>query len=356
MEKINGNDGNDWPTHEQNSTEYSSIGPTWPPRETSFNRIKGFYNEMIYNLSQFQLFFDAFSNFLYSNGFGKDFTRVSLRAVLKKDLLINLPDEYRPYVEAIIPLKDTQPEFQDYCLVYFGYNHESRTSRHSLEEDKKNLNLALQEKPINPKEIIDNAIKQGYEIRILAPEDITNETVRQVHSLIARFGYDLTTTEEMLKDPNFTFAIAIKDGRIISVSVAEKLTITISNIPLVLVELTEAATDRGHLKRGLYAAASTKILIELARRVNNGEDYIDIIFGECNGAALGVLKTAVRQGRIFSAQVGEIYDYPYSGCLPKHVPILSPDEDISDELTNYNNLFPAFITKKDLERIFLFKN
>ncbi len=344
--ETNGNGGEDWPIH-QPSSEYSSIGPSWPPEKSSHKRIKGFFPYLIDDYNTLQPFIEEFNRNNKNQKFGIEVTRISLRCLIKKDFLLDFPDELKPLIEVIIPLKETK-DFDDYCLVYFGANHQLRGSKHSIEEDLNRFRQTLQREAKKPEEILKNVQDKGYDIRVLSNLEIDDPTINQIHQLIERFGYDLETTKEMLRDPNFTVGIALKDRKVVSVSLAEKSIQIIDNKPFVLVELTEASTDKEHLGNGLYTAVSTAMLIHLADKSRNG-DLIHLVFGECNGAAQGVLNTARSQGRRFAYENVEIFGFSL-GYLPKHVPILDPYEsNISAEMGNYNNLFPAYLTRKVLE-------
>ncbi len=342
--EINGRFGPNYkPSHEN----YSSIGPSWPPEKSSHKRIKGFYPRLIDSYNQYLIFLDEFNQFINSEIFGTEFTRISFRCMIKTDFLFNSPENLKPFVEAIISLEGTG-DFDDYCLVYVGQNHQSRDSRHSIEKDMERLQNALQREVKRPEEILTEVQNKGYDIRVLISSEIDDRIINQIHQLIERFGYDLETTRRMLKDPNFTVGVAFKDGKVVSVSLAEKSVQVIDGKPFVLVELTEASTDKEHLGKGLYTAVSTGMLKHLANKSRNS-DPIHLVFGECNGAAQGVLNAARSQGRRFAYENVNTFGFSL-GFLPKHVPILDPNEsNISEEMNNYNNLFPAYLTRKKLE-------
>lgn len=337
---------NDWPIHEKN-TEYSSIGPSWPPTETSHKRIKGFYPHFITNFDSFIPFINQFNSLVLED----KITRISLRTLVKTDFLKQLPDEYKPLVEIIIPLDGAENSFDEYCLVYFGKNHPSRKSKNPIEEDVNRLDQALKKESKDPEKILNNVNKNGYQLKILSSLEIDESIITQIHQLIERFGYDLETTRNMLQDQNFTIGVAIKDEKIVSVSIAEKSVQKIDDRELKIVELTEASTDKNHLSNGLYSAISTLILIHLANKPEN--EIPHLVFGECNGASAGVLHTAKYQNRRFAFENIEKFGFSL-GYLPKHVPILGPDEINSPEkIECYNNLFPAYLTREILIKYFL---
>ena len=63
--------------------------------------------------------------------------------VVKNNLLTNYNGD-KLIVEAIIPLQGTQPAFNDSSIVYFGLNHESRsTTQNQLSQANQNLEYAV---------------------------------------------------------------------------------------------------------------------------------------------------------------------------------------------------------------------
>jgi hypothetical protein len=111
---------------------------------------------------------------------------------------------------------------------------------------------------------------------------------------------------------------------------------------LEIIEITEAATLNEHQNKGLYAAVSTQLMIELAGMMKRGMP-IDLVFGECNGLSQGVLVVAKQQGRQFATEVGSKYGFDNSGILFQQVPISGPERH-----TSYNDLIPAFFTGDQL--------
>jgi len=116
-----GSQGQDFPMGEPGMT--SSIGPTWPPDVTSFNRIKGIDTRGIIGDA------DGINNFFREIHraqskaaiAGHDVSRVSVRAVLSVDFLrkLNAGGGELPYpLEAIIPLNGTRDAFNNSALVY----------------------------------------------------------------------------------------------------------------------------------------------------------------------------------------------------------------------------------------------
>lgn len=341
----------------------SSIGPKWPPARVSAERIKGFYTPgMLDTLEQFQKdFFPSFNEYLVSPLFGEKseqgFTRVSMRAVVSNEVIMNLPEEYRGFVEAIIPLKETQPAFENHSIVYFGANHQDRISdSHLMDENWSNLAIALDREPRNPKKILEKIKESAYEFSVIENIGEPDEgLIEEVFRLIKRFKYDLKETKKILTDPTFTLGVARKEGKIVAVGLAETNEIEIGENKLTIVELTEASTDKDHLGKGLYLGISTSLLKFLSDKSKslgfNGKE-LDLVFAESNGSAKGVLITAVYQNRTFATEVCNQMGYPGKGMLPLHVPILDPGEEVSEEFDRNNNLFPTYINIEMLYQLY----
>jgi hypothetical protein len=344
--------------------DVSSIGPKWPPARASAERIKGFYTPGPLNtLEQFKNdFFPSFEEYLNSPLFGEEsehgYSRISMRAVVSNDLVYCLHGEYRPFVEAIIPLSGSQPAFENHSIVYFGVNHQSRRSDdHRLEQNWANLDMALQRRSKNPQEIIQKPYDLGYSLEVIESMGDPDEAlVQEVFQLIKRFKYDVKDTHRILADPTFTLGVARKDGNIVAVGLAETNEIQIGEDMLTLVELTEASTDQNHLHKGLYSGIATTLLQYLAQRSSEfgfNSREADMIYGESNGSAPGVLITAAYQGRTFATDVCNQFGYEGKGMLPLHVPILDPDEDSANsEIKRNNNLFPTYISREKLYQLY----
>ena len=330
----------------------SSVGALWPPERASFKRIKGIYTPGIVRNGES---LDEITGAINETRaiFNGEISRISLRAVVDTEFLKTLAGNeiVEPLVESVIPLSGTQPAFENAALVYFGLNHSARQPiQREMERYVQNLDEASSHRVLSPQEIKERVERNGYAIRILSKEDITEECVDQVALLYERFGWTRDEVSTILNNANNIVGVAIKDGAIVSAGIAEMAKITIGNDSLRIVEITEAATLDEHAKNGLYTAVSSGLLEELFERSKKGEvlgGELDLAYGECNGNALGVLKTAHIQGRIFALDAGASFGFTNSGVLPQHVPIAGlPIE------TEYNDLFPAFMTRENLYRIY----
>ena len=323
----------------------SSIGALWPPDEASFERIKGIYSNGIVedksSLSEILVQVDA-----VREGFGDErFTRVSIRAVVDRDFLersLGEDDGLVEHIEAMFSLEGAQEAFRESALVYFGTNSKSRNS---IEIDRvmENYDAAMNYDFVSPEEVLKRVNDIGYDLMILEgnPDD---NLVNQVSELYQRFGWAKDQVAEILANPSNIIAVAQKDGEIVSAGIAEMAEVPIGDNTLRIVEITEAATKEEHARRGLYTAVSTTLLKELAGRSVNAEVFggkVDLVYGECNGLAPGVLKTAKVQGRTFAIENG------FNGYLSQHVPI-----EGEPKITKFNDLLPAGMTGQKLEEVY----
>lgn len=335
----------DTPNHESGLT--SSIGGLWPPEPASFRRVKAFYTPSTIGEAAANAAF--WGNFIREktrmiNG---EATRVQFRAIYRADYLASVAAEISKDVEAVIPLGENRLG-DDLVLVYLGANTETRQPSHDdLCTIRSNLEIAQQTQKRSPAEIFSRAEIRGYAVNILnipqaGPEQ--EVLIDEMTGLYQRFGWNREEVRELLLNSNNIVSVARKGGNIVSAGIAEIATIPLGGQKLTAVEITEAATLDEHAGQGLYTAVSTRLLEELARRSKeNPHSPVDLVFGECNGLSLGVLKTAKTQGRIFAAEVGSLYGFNGSGLLKQQVPISGPPRK-----TEHNDLLPAFLTGKML--------
>jgi len=191
----------------------------------------------------------------------------------------------------------------------------------------------------------------GYalETPTLAQRQSDPQLREQMAALYERFGWNYDQVMSILEEPGNIFAIVRKDGKIVSAGIAERATIDIqdeqSTHSLRIAELTEAATLAEHQRKGLYTAVAAQLLRAISALPE--EERLHLVLGECNGLALGVLKAAKQLGRTFAAEVAEDLQLPIGGYLPQHVPIAGEQRE-----TENNDLFPAFISAKDIRRLY----
>lgn len=334
--------------------DVSSIGPMWPPLHTTFERIKGFYNKGIIREPQ-EL--EDFSNELLSlratmvDSEPDLVSRISVRAVIDDNLIFNLQNHAKELLcmgEAVVPLGG---RLSRCSIVYFGCNAESRKT-----DEKDELRVRLNVQAVRDKKvgsfskIVRSAGVNGYKVEVMKGENATFNDFLDLLVLYRKFGWDIGQVVDLAHSEKNLLVVAKYHEKIVSAGIAEMSSIRLDrdNIDLRMVELTDAATLDDHQGRGLYTAVSTVCLGEIGKLsslsdVLGGE--VDIIYGECNAASIGVLGVARTQGRIFASDVAERDGLPFSGVLRQHVCIF-------DGVTvgEYNDLFPAFLDKNLLER------
>lgn len=345
----------DVPTHEADFT--SSVGALWPPERASFGRIKGIYTGgIITGEGMLGVVIDQLQTQVSSHleNPTSEITRISLRAVLDEGVLRVVTPQLANVIEAVIPLQGTQKVFESAVLVYFGVND---TLRQSLPEEldiyKKNVmeTLTLETRPYS--ELIDRVQKKEYQVGVISlPSDYQEKEkiVLQVAKLYERFGWSTEEVEQILTNPNNIAAAAVYGDEIVSAGIAEMAIVPIGQHFLRFAEITEAATADEHARNGLYTAVSATLLRELSNKSSRKTIFggeIDFAFGECNGNAPGVLRTARIQGRTFAYEMGENFGFAGSGILHQHVPISG-----ATRKTPYNDLFPAFIIRNKLYTLY----
>lgn len=345
----------DVPNAPDNPELTSSIGGLWPPEEASFNRIKGIYTpNIIRDKSGLEEFLGMLDSQTSSHSFGTGITRISLRAVIDCDLLRSSSSLLASHLEVAIPLNGTKPPFEETALIYVGSNHPTRRSNpDDVEIYRRNLSEAFSVGRRSSEGILRRVSKLGYDVQVVGlPEEEKSRrgVINQIYNLYRLFGWSKEEVDVILTNPNNIVGVATYGEEIVSAGIAEVAHVPVGSNNLRMVEITEAATSSEHARNGLYTAVSTTLLKEVARlsklgRIGGGE--VDLVFGECNGNAVGVLRTAKIQGRTFACEIGEDFGFPESGMLSQHVPISGVPK-----ATDYNDLFPAFMVKDNLYKFY----
>ncbi|MEM6795142.1 MAG: hypothetical protein AAF725_14280 [Acidobacteriota bacterium] len=334
----------------------SSIGPTWPPAPTSAARIKGIDTRgIIDGSSRLERLLDELQTLSkeLENGPFEGCDRLSLRAVVKTDLLRRPGDALSSWVEAVLPL-----EGGELALVYLGRNAAGRLSDPSdLARSLDHVGRARGARPRGAEEILRRAEKAGYSLRVLASRERLGEPgiVGGMARLYRRFGWNSEETQQILENPSSLIAVAQwpggeeRRGEIVCAGVAELSHLRLEDgFELRIAEFTEAATLGEHQGRGLYSAVAALLMRELAS-LSRSRDFlggeIDLGFGECSGHDLGVLIAAKRLGRRFALEFQEEHGLDFPGFLAQHVPISG-----APRKTRYNDLFPTFLSRRSLYR------
>ncbi len=336
----------------------SSIGGLWPPLEASFKRIKGFYTpKLITNAEELETFVNELyrlkENYLREE---KDITRISLRAIIADSIPIPIKKSLlEDSLEVAFNLKGTQPAFDNSWLVYIGSNDTTREPNpNEINQYIRNVEEARDFAKREPQEIFRRLEEKGYKIRTLnlpEKEEEREIVIDQMSGLYSRFGWNRSDVINILNNQNNIIGIASYKDEIISAGIAEIATIPIGeDKQLRMAEITEAATLEDHARNGLYTAVSTMLLRDLSIRSEKGKimgGEIDMVFGECNGNATGVLRTAAIQGRTFGTETTSEFGFDKRGFLPQHVPISG-----ASRTTQYNDLFPTYLTREKLYKMF----
>ena len=342
---------------EFSGSDTSSIGGIWPPKDSSDQRIKAFYNlRPIHNDRSMCVLQQRFEREVQRLN-GESLTRVQFRALFKEPVLRDHSNDpfLQRHIEALIPL---EREFQGERLILAYLGHNDPTARPCSEFDlqviRENYDHARVVENRTASEIFSRALSNGYSIEILPRdrEEDRDSTITQLANLYGRFNRTKDNVTEMLDNPLNTFAVVRNRNQIISAAIAESAEISFPGSDLHVVEITEAATLEGFGNLGLYTAVSTKLLVKLASMsyYKTMGYEIDLVFGECNALSRGVLTAVKRQGRTFSSEICGEFGFPGQRLLRQQVPISGVEKK-----TRYNDLLPAYLVPSKLYEYYLTK-
>lgn len=338
-ERQNGN-GFDIPLGRPDNT--SSIGAIGRlPQTASYERAKFFVPEVVTNMAEVIHVMGNVVDF----PFREEVTRVSGRMIVKNELLQPFAQYYPNYIETIIPLEGTSAGLDDCMLLYVGHNHSLRIADN--EKTQAQLRNAAQifsaaRKPLEP--------RTAFYTRPLHDEERTSNKMREAYyELYKPFGWTMEEIEQLLENPNNIIRAAFGSrDTLLGSALAELITIPLfidgKLVYFKIAEITEAATSP--LARGLnlYGYVSEDLMITLAQ-----EENINLVFGETNLDASGVLKVAARQGRTPAFATAEKYGVAHATHLPQHVTISQGVEnETRPENYRYNNLLTAWLTHNQL--------
>ncbi|MEM9555773.1 MAG: hypothetical protein AAGC60_16080 [Acidobacteriota bacterium] len=273
--------------------------------------------------------------------------RISLRAVVDDDLLLEHATTIETWVEAALPLSGV---LTGCSLVYLGANHASRACNPAdVERCRRNVERAAAESVRSASAVAERALTHGYRLEVLDAEQRLGDPrlVAGIARLYRRFGWSDSDTRRLLGSPDTLLGVAWRGDEVTCAGLAEQVLLRFGDgEELRLAEFTEAATHDAHRRRGLYSAVCGALMAELVDRSRRNAVLgggIDLAFGECSGLDGGVLVAATRLGRRFACRAR--IDLPFAGVLRQHVPI-----DGTPRATPYNDLYPTFITADALER------
>lgn len=170
----------------------SSIGPGWPPQESSFNRIKGFNNRgVIREGVSLEPIVTTLGNFEQTQAADQAIDRISIRSLIANDILDSHLDILGRYAEVVIPLSGTQPSLEDTSIVYFGFNGPNRQPiQDELEGSLQNVKQARRHTGENMKSVRERVYNNGYRVEVLDynTRNVDQTIKSQMAALYARFG------------------------------------------------------------------------------------------------------------------------------------------------------------------------
>jgi len=335
---------------EGNST--SSIGPTFPPEISSFQRIKGFDNRFIVtSKDQITDYINLFEKIIPK--MDEKISRLSFRFIADNRIISNSLDLLARFGEVVIPLQGAGDGFDDTSIVYFGYNLPGLRESHLKDRDiiQNNVKQAIQVESKTYEDIMDRIFEAGYVIESpnIAQRTYDVDFRAQMIQLYSRFNWSPEAVLAILENSESIF-VSIRHGNtIVSAGLVEKAEINVGSQngqkTLRIAELTEAATLNEYQSNGLYTAVAAELLRLVALLPE--QEKIHLVLGESNGLAVGVLKAAKRLGRTLATEVVDQYSLPIAGMLPQHVAIDGPERR-----TKMNDLVPAFITASEIQRLY----
>lgn len=238
-------------------------------------------------------------------------TRISLRALTRKGLQVGNE-------EARIPLNSNVD------LVYLGENENSRNNcRNVIEEEKRILSDLTSNVKIsdNPMQRVSN-----YKIELL--NDFDDRDLTDIRELF-KTAYERNGKIVMWYEPtkenirkvleNSVVSVARNSEKIVSLSAAEKATISTSMGNLGCYEVSDIATLRNHERQGLVQACTYTNLNYIF------SNHPDLVYSESRACNIGATKSLLRIG------------FKYAGFLPKHVKI-GGSRDVNGILGNIEDL------------------
>ena len=252
----------------------SSVGACWPPAESSHERIRGFYPEIIRDETQADSLTEQLAVFQSEFETEPETTRLSIRAVVADDII-----EQIGTLAETMPIESAMPLFINktsaFHIVYFGLNKQPR----QVEAEEISYHIAEKYSELNANDVFDDVCR-----------------------LYSKFGYDVQDTYDLLNNPSnsVVFARDHETGRVVSTVMAEHANIDMEDetLPVLRVcEFTEAITDPDMRKMGLYKKLSTFLRQSLEL---DGEEPVHAVYGESNLSSIGVINSAHQTGRTFS--------------------------------------------------------
>lgn len=273
----------------------SSIGAVvWPPESVSEERKKGIYPRVIETVESLRNVIEELGNL----PFDAETTRYSARAFVSRNALASMDDLTRQsldrYAEGFISLHGAGvSELQDCMIVYLGKNHETRTP------PSENVNKELRSARRifrRTRQFRERNYDNSYTFEQISDERRHDELLlKEYIELYSAFGWDADQVIDLVQKPTNTLVAAFHNGHLVSAGMAERGELLVErngqHIPVVIYEITEAATREEYRGNGLYTHIAQELLRTLA------QSDVNIAYAESNLAALAVLRSARNQGR-----------------------------------------------------------
>jgi len=222
-------------------------------------------------------------------------TRNSLRMIISNEVKIPKMSE-----EGRMPLNR---KWGNYEILYLAENKPERFSSQEILQKEEELvtNLLDSRVSTKPRQIEDD----GYFIEILeSPDDNDLKQIQELlQEVFTRYIIPFTwdNVKNLITNPgSVTSVVRTSQREIVSMTVAERMTVETDMGDLYICELSEESTHPDHRRRGLLQACMTSLMSHL---YDNG---IDLIFEEARASHIGVNKAAVKLG------------FEYGGTLNKH--------------------------------------
>ncbi len=320
----------------------SSVGEvTYPPVAASEKRKKGIYPAVITLPGDLLQLSGEFGQMPLS----ADTTRISARYFVENAVLSQLTPEERermtPFVEGIIRLSGDGKMFNDCSILYLGKNANDRHTPMELFEKELQAVREIMSAPPSTKE---HDYSQ-YSFREITEEDRVNEgIINQYAELYKAFGWSRDEVINILQNPTNILLGTFVGDQLVSAGMAERAEFAIERggtpHPFVMYEITEAATREEYRGKGLYTKIASELMKVLAKT------DIDLLYGESNAQAPGVLRAAHTLGRTTSIETLAQFGFP-PRFLEQHVRISGGVND-TRPLNEKNDLLPTYMTRDKL--------
>ncbi len=326
---------NDYFVNEMIKTSQGPIGQISP---TPAERLKGFIPEVVDSPERTcdldRLFFEGMRVVSDSD----DYTRLSIRAVVRDDLIHELR-----HVEARIPLQGDG--LSGFSIVYQGHNKSGRNGERQ--------GLPPRDKVMDYFDVINKAKEKSFNPMALRrrAEDVTTGRITRgdveanPESFVALLGnHGYKTPEAVLRivdnEANIVVA-AYKNGQPAGITVGEVATINLdTGQALRILEITDSTVLEQFQNNGVYSAVSSELLRHISE--NHRAMGLNVVYAETVITA-PTLNVAATQGRHFDLSVFDVNGrtgVPF-GMLPYHAKV---GED-------YETLVVNYLTRQDLDVI-----